>query len=460
MNRTADFKQFRETYPEFHYHNYTIHETPEAVELEFYFEIPGLAEFHPQLRLKKKNLSLKSLDSTVVENLVFHIGLIELISYWKSSCAPRVIIHCGRLDADQIAWWKKLYFYGLGELFYTNGIMADIKSFMEISCADNAPRLEYSEITDPSEGYITLIGGGKDSIVTLETLPLDHERDYCMIVNPKSVTRTCAELAGFDDAHVIEISRTIDSELLRLNKDGFINGHTPFSTMLAFVSYFVAFLTGRKYIAVSNESSANESNVCDLKVNHQYSKSFEFEQDFDHYAAEYLKAPVQYFSFLRPLNELQIAKIFARLEKYHSVFKSCNVGSKGETWVWCGHCAKCLFAFIILAPYLYPEKLVPIFGKDLFTDETLLKTFKELCGKGANKPFDCVGTFEEVNFAISQTIENLQTAGKKLPFLLSWYAENCELVDTNEDLTARYNLENNLAPEQNAALRAEVFRNV
>ena len=160
------------------------------------------------------------------------------------------------------------------------------------------------------------------------------------------------------------------------------------------------------------------------------------------------------------MNELQIAKIFARLEKYHSVFKSCNVGSKGETWVWCGHCAKCLFAFIILAPYLYPEKLVPIFGKDLFTDETLLKTFKELCGKGANKPFDCVGTFEEVNFAISQTIENLQTAGKKLPFLLSWYAENCELVDTNEDLTARYNLENNLAPEQNAALRAEVFRNV
>ncbi len=460
MNKLSEFNQFRTEYPEFHYYSYKISENNEAVKLEYHFGIPGLAEFHPQLSLKKKPLKLKSLDSELVQNLVFHIGLVELISYWKSSCAPKVIVHCGKLNPDQIAWWKKLYFYGLGELFYTNEIPAEMDTFMDIVCLNDAPEFIYDTPPDDSSGYIVLIGGGKDSIATLETLPLDRNRDYCMIVNPKPVTRQCAELAGFDDERVIEIQRTIDPELIQLNQHGFINGHTPFSTMLAFVSYFVAYLTGQKYTVVSNESSANESNVCGLKVNHQYSKSFEFEQDFDNYADRYLRAPVKYFSFLRPLNELQIAKIFARLEKYHPVFKSCNVGSKGENWVWCGHCAKCLFAFTILSPYLYPDKLTQIFGKDLFADGTLLPTFLQLLGKSDNKPFDCVGTFEEVNFAVSQTIENLRQTSEELPYLLQYYAKHYELADTSDDITTRYNHENFLDEAQNTALRNEVFRNV
>lgn len=61
------------------------------------------------------------------------------------------------------------------------------------------------------------------------------------------------------------------------------------------------------------------------KVNHQYSKTYEFENDFAEYSKKYLKANVKYFSFLRPLNEMQIAKIFSRYTKYHKVFKSCNV---------------------------------------------------------------------------------------------------------------------------------------
>lgn len=468
MTKTPTFHQLRETYPEFHYHSFAISETVSEIILQFHFSIPGLVDFHPETRLRKKSLPLKPLDSPIVQNLAFHIGLVELISYWKSSCAPKVIIHCGTLDEKQIAWWKKLYFYGLGELFYTNHIKTSLDDFMEIICDPSAPSFQYPEITTHSDGYIVLIGGGKDSIVTLETLDTDTRRDYCLIVNPKPVTRECAKLAGFSDDHVIELYRKIDPGLIELNQRGFINGHTPFSTMLAFTSYLVAYLIGQKYIVVSNESSANESNlVCsedpDLvcaKVNHQYSKSFEFEQDFTDYAKTYLRAPVTYFSFLRPLNELQIAKIFARLDKYHSVFKSCNVGSKGDTWVWCGHCAKCLFAFIILSPYLYPDRLIFIFHKDLFTDESLLTTFKELIGHGENKPFDCVGTFEEVNFAVSLTIQNLQQIGQDLPYLLQYYLDHYGLVDTSSDLTARYNTENFLTLEQNNLLRTEVFRNV
>lgn len=459
MNKASDFIKYRQTYPEFHYYNYYISEDETAIYLKYHFEISGLAEFHPEIKILKKSLSLRSIDNPIVKNLAFHIGLVELISYWKATCSPRVIIHCGQLDSDQIAWWKKLYFYGLGELFYTNGIKTTLEDFMQIKCLPETEAFNYAPDDTPAEGYIILIGGGKDSIVTLETLDIEPERDYCLIVNPKPVTRACAELAGFDDERVIEIYRTIDPALLELNHQDFINGHTPFSTMLAFVSYLVAYLTGKRYTVVSNESSANEANLACAKVNHQYSKSFEFEEDFDRYAERYLKAPVQYFSFLRPLNEVQIAKIFSRLEKYHPVFKSCNVGSKGEEWVWCGHCAKCLFAFTILSPYLYPERLIKIFGKDLFADETLLKTFLELLGKGENKPFDCVGTFEEVNFAVSRTIQNLQQTDQKLPFLLQYYLDHYPLVDTSDDLTLRYNTENRLTTDQNNLLRAEVFRN-
>lgn len=459
MDKSLLFKENRKQYKEFYYNSYLIKEDEEAIYLEYEFEIVNLTKFNPKLKIMKKEFNFKNIKSDYVENMVFHIGLIELISYWKSTCSPKVIIKCGYLTKEQIDWWKKLYFYGLGELFYTNKIETNIEDFMNIECKCREKAFNYNDIKDISEGYIVPIGGGKDSVVTLETLKIDKENDYCLIINPKPVTMECAKIAGFKNNNIIEIYRTIDKKLITLNEKGFINGHTPFSAMLAFVSYFVSYLLSKKYIALSNENSANESNVVGEKINHQYSKSFEFECDFGEYSNKYLKAPVKYFSFLRPLNELQIAKIFSRKEKYHKVFKSCNVGSKKEEWYWCCECAKCLFAYIILSPFLYKEKLVNIFGVDMFENKNLLKTFIELTGNGETKPFDCVGTFEEVNFAISKTIENIQNKNEQLPYLLEYYKDNYKMIDTTNDITRKYNDENNLTEKQNDILRKEVFFN-
>ena len=458
MDKSLQFIEYRNKYKEFYYNSYSISEDNEAIYLQYDFEIPGLSKFEPKLRILKKSLNFKDINSKYSQNMAFHIGLVELISYWKCACPPNVTIKCGYLNEEQIAWFKKLYFYGLGELFYTNNIKTNMQDFMNIKCINRINELEYEKIEDTSEGYIVPIGGGKDSVVTLEVLKVNKKKDYCLIINPKPVTLECAKIAGFEDRNIIEIYRTIDQNLIALNGQGFINGHTPFSSMLAFVSYFVAYLLGKKYVALSNENSANESNVVGQNINHQYSKSFEFECDFEEYSNKYLKAPVKYFSFLRPLNELQIAKIFARQEKYHSTFKSCNVGSKTIPWKWCCNCAKCLFAYIILSPYLYKDKLVSIFGEDMFEKESLLETLLELTGNGETKPFECVGTFEEVNFALSQTIQNLQKQGSTLPYLLKYYKDNFELVDLSLDITKRYNEENNLTEEQNNALRKEVFK--
>ena len=441
-------------YDTFIYDSYKVYYEDNKLKVDYHYVIENLEDFNTTLEIDESEIKNKNIDSNMLKYLAFHIGLVELLSYWKCVCSPKIVIKCGFLNEEQIRWWKKLYFYGLGELFYTNNIKTNLEDFVTIECPNNQNNTEYDKIRDEFNGYIVPVGGGKDSIVTLETLKLDKKNDYCLIVNPKPVTLKCAELAGFENDNIIEIYRTIDKNLLDLNKQGFINGHTPFSTMLAFVSYFVAYMLSKKYIALSNENSANESNVAGEKVNHQYSKSYEFECDFENYSDKYLKMPVKYFSFLRPLNELQIAKIFSKYEKYHSVFKSCNVGSKEKEWKWCLNCAKCLFAYIILSPYLYKEKLINIFGMDLFEKKELLKTFLELTGNGETKPFDCVGTFEEVNFAISKTINNQKS---ELPYLLQYYKDNYKLVDTSNDITIRYNEFNNLTKEQNEMLRKEVF---
>ena len=451
------FEEFRERYSEFYFNKYSITEDSQAIYLEYEFEIPNLTKFTPKTKILKKELKLKSIDNNYVKNMVFHIGLVELISYWKCTCSPKIIIKCGYLNEEQIMWWKKLYFYGLGELFYTNSIKTNINDFVTIKCTKSNNDIYYDAPNDVFSGYIVPIGGGKDSVVTLETLKLNKQNDYCLIVNPKPVTLECAKIAGFEDKNIVEIYRSIDKNIISLNEQGFINGHTPFSSLLSFLCYFVAYLLSKKYVALSNESSANESNVLGENVNHQYSKSYEFECDFEDYSEKYLKMPIKYFSFLRPLNELQIAKIFAKHEKYHSVFKSCNVGSKQLPWKWCLNCSKCLFAFIILAPYLYKEKLVEIFGEDLFQKKELLNTFIELTGNGKNKPFDCVGTFEEVNFAITKTILNIECQNNKLPYLLEYYKNNYGLVDISNNITMRYNDNNNLNKEQNDILRKEVF---
>lgn len=67
------------------------------------------------------------------------------------------------------------------------------------------------------------------------------------------------------------------------------------------------------------------------------------------------------------------------------------------------------------------------------------------------------GTFEEVNFAISKTIRNLEKDNKELPYLLKYYKKHYNLMDTTIDITKLYNEDNNLTEEQNDLLRKEVF---
>ena len=374
----------------------TVMRAEGKLSLAFDFSLDDRYFFRPTLEIPSRPFfDWDNIPDEQLQSLAFQIGMTELVSYWKIACPKRVVVKPYALTESQIAFWKKLYYNGLGEFLYLNTISVSEDDLMQLESVGNP---SFAKLDLPlEERTLVPIGGGKDSVVTLECLRKETPV-VPLIVNPRGATLNCVRTAGYGENDFIVIHRKLDPTMLKLNAEGYLNGHTPFSALLAFITVLVAFGSKSKYIALSNENSANESTVPGTNINHQYSKSIEFERDFRNYVAENLNDKVQYFSFLRPLSELQIAKLFAQSEAYHPVFRSCNVGSKTDSW--CGHCPKCLFTWIILSPFLSREKLTAIFGNDLMADESLLPVFEELNGTAAVKPFECVGTVEEVRACI------------------------------------------------------------
>ena len=421
------YLKFRKEYPRFFYRGYSTEETLNELKITYTFEIEGLSEFTPTWTFpKNENTQVKWNEDPLMKKMIFSLGMVELVSYWKITCSPQVVIEAGALNKDQILWWKDLYFNGLGEFFYVNKITeADQEGFMEMVCAlgeEVKEHHDYAKKQDTAgseKGVLVPVGGGKDSAVTLELLKSADVPVFAYIINPRGATIHTTESADLDADHVISVHRTLDKRMLQLNKEGFLNGHTPFSALVAFSTVIAARMAGLSYIALSNESSANESTVQGSTVNHQYSKSFKFETDFHCYQTDYLPGSAYYFSMLRPLSEFQIAKYFAKQKQYHAIFRSCNAGSKTDSW--CGHCPKCLFVYFILSPFLSREEVKEIFGTDMLEDETMQSTMEQLVGIQEEKPFECVGSRDEINTALVMTIDRLEKDGEKLPYLLKYY---------------------------------------
>ena len=413
------YETCRKTFPDFLYKGYTVLDTNEELQVTYHFETPGLSVFEPVWRFPKKDAEpLFPEQNRTLQEMLFSLGMVELISYWKISCPPKVLVSAGPLNQSQIRWWKDLYYLGLGEFFYTNHISAEPDSFMEL--VSDAPAFTGKDIPcTAEEGCLIPVGGGKDSACTIEMLKKSRHTLKTYIINPRGATLKTVEAAGFSMNDNISAKRTLDARMIALNKEGYLNGHTPFSALVAFSSLITAYLHGLRYIALSNESSANESTVAGSEVNHQYSKSFKCEQDFHSYEKTFIRSGIHYFSMLRPLSEFQIAKYFASIPAYHDVFRSCNAGSKQD--IWCGHCPKCLFVFLILSPFLSHDRLVEIFGTDMLNDQSMQDDFEKLIGIQSEKPFECVGSRDEVNTAVCQTIERMEKEGEPLPALLAWY---------------------------------------
>lgn len=389
------FEELRIKYPKFIYEDFKVEEINNELVCTFYFNIPGLVEFNPVMKFP---INRNDYDKELVNYLVFHIGLIELVSYFKCTCSFNVEIKAGYIDQDQINWFKKLYYYGLGEFMYVNNIDCKLEDLMSITCTSNR---KFSFNTNYNgSGNMLAIGGGKDSIVSLNLLKgMDN---LGVMINPKAPGIDACNKAGIN---YYGITRILDRKIIDINNQGYLNGHTPFSSLVAFTTFLAAYLNNKKYIVLSNEGSANEPTVLGTKINHQYSKTYEFECDFDSYTKKYFNIDIKYFSLLRPIKEIQIVYLFTKFREYFDIFKSCNVGSKSIPWKWCCNCPKCLFVYIMLEAFLSKEEVIDIFGSNVLDNKDLEKEFIELIGESETKPFECIGTIEEVRYAMNKIIE-------------------------------------------------------
>ncbi len=362
----------------------------------FYYEYEHGPEFVETLKLKHMT---NTIHEGALHHLLFNLHIALGISYWKAYCPPQIEIESGQLDKRQALFWELVYTQGLGEFYYTNDI--DFRELVKFPFHKNARANPYT-IETPGPSLIPL-GGGKDSLVSVHLLQQMDQPFETYSLNSYSIINK--QVRKIKNKHHC-INREISPELLKLNSDGVYDGHVPISMIYAFTALFQAAATGNPYIIVSNERSSNYGNVQHLgtEVNHQWSKSFQFEQLFQTYVRDYITPDITYFSLLRPLYEIRIAEIFSQKTKWHPLTTSCNANfsiTKKAKQAWCGHCPKCAFVFSVLAPFIPKENIVKIFNKNLINDETLFPLYQQLFGFGEQKPFECVGTPEEMIVAFA-----------------------------------------------------------
>jgi hypothetical protein len=508
----------RRKYPRFVYENFDWEISGKDLKISFDFRIEPNLKFKPTVIIKNIDKKrVEKIGDRVLDNLVFNLGLIELLSYWKATCSPEILIKTGYLsmkaspsspsstnlrfvsiNKEQIKypsvakggderkfidWWKDLIINGMGQFFYENKVDFRKSNFLKIKTSQIRVNQAIAKFTRTNlKKVLVPVGGGKDSVVTLEILKNAGMRINCFSLNPTDATQKIIKVAGCKDKFIVR--RETDPKLLELNRKGFLNGHTPFSAYLAFLSTLVAVIFGQKYIAFSNERSSNEGNVKYFGkiINHQYSKSFDFEKKFREYSKKYLSKNIEYYSFLRPLYEIQIAKLFSKYSKYFNTFLSCNEAYKTYSGQklptnpvqiasrlygarkWCGSCPKCLFVFTALYPFIEESELLKIFGKNLFKDKNLLPLILQLIGERKFKPFECVGTKKESLIAFYLALRSFRRRGvnRKPPTLLCFFEKRIlpkypNIEKESKKLMNSWNNQHNLPKEFEKILKTNII---
>jgi len=363
---------------------------------------------------EKLRLPVPCADSYEVEQILRSLHLALGISYYKLFL-PGQIIHPYKMDEEEANFWNDVWKNGLGEFLYVNKLPADrLAKFTP----QDGKQTEAPTNSNWKEAALLGIGGGKDSIVAGELLKsgnVDVEGFVLATGSNPGQAKAVAETMGVS---LSIIERTLDPLLLELNKrTDALNGHVPISLIFALVGSLLAASSGSKYVVVANEASASIPRVFigDTGVNHQWSKSLEFERLFQNHLSHNVSDELKYFSAVRPLNSVALSKLFSQHPEYLNVFTSDNsvfriASSAGPVQRWSDDSPKSLSSFILLAPWVEENKLVETFGKNFLDDSSLESLFFSLVGVEGDQPLDCVGTVDELKASLNSCFkQNLFT---------------------------------------------------
>ncbi len=356
---------------------------------------------------------LEGARANAVEQALRLLHLIAGVSYYKAAVPPEIRIESYAIDADAAALLTLIYENGLGEFAYRNGL--DLHGKISFPIADvggaSAPTAVGVEAEAPPATALGLrrhalvaIGGGKDSLVSIEALRSAGVEQTVTWIGNSQLIAACAARTGLP---TLNLGRALAPELFELNRQGAYNGHIPVTVVNSAILVLAALLQGVDQVVFSNERSASYGSVIPGtgEVNHQWSKGWACEQAFGGYVQKHVAADLHYYSLLRPLSELAVARQFAKSDRYDAHFSSCNRNFHilGERPVnrWCGVCPKCHFVFLALAPFMPKPRLVRIFGRNLLDDASQAGGFDALLEFQDHKPFECVGEGQESRAAMA-----------------------------------------------------------
>ncbi len=350
----------------------------------------------------------ETIDIETIKSFVFPISIALGISYYKLFPTKNIIVEKGFLDWEAKNFWKTFYTLGLGEFFFRNNISpVGLANFVS-----NSDKTYQKASFLPEEKAIVPVWGWKDSIVTLEKVHSAWIKMDLFTFGKDNPIYHDMERISWENR--LFVKRKLSPNLFACNEAWYYNGHVPITGIISFILTFVAYLYGYKYIVFSNEYSANFWNIDDfwgIEINHQYSKSLAFENDFRQYVTNYISDDIIYFSMMRPYYEVNILKQFSTsAKKYFPFFTSCNrnfhlLETAPREKRWCLECPKCAFTFACLHPFLTSEEMNLIFGGDMYADTKNIPLFRELAGVSGHKPFECVGTNEEILWSMKNSTQ-------------------------------------------------------
>jgi len=385
--------------------------------------------------------ALEGARAEAVEQALRLLHLVAGVSYYKAAVPEDIRIDGYGIDADTATLLEDVYLHGLGEFAYRNGL--DLHGRIRFPCsarphppsghlppqageggggpddgrepATSFPRTagegaRRADGGNPAaslhlrEHALVAIGGGKDSLVSIEALrAAGIEQTVCWIGGSQLIA-ACAARTGLP---TLNIGRQLAPELFEYNRQGAYNGHIPVTAINSAILAFAAVLLDANQVVFSNERSASYGSIIEGtgEVNHQWSKGWAFEQAFAAHLRRSVAADLGYYSLLRPLSELAVARQFARIDRYDAHFSSCNrnfhlLGER-PTSRWCGVCPKCHFVFLALAPFMPKPRLVGIFGRNLLDDAGQVPGYDALMEYRDHKPFECVGEARESRAAMA-----------------------------------------------------------
>ncbi|WP_031373284.1 UDP-N-acetyl-alpha-D-muramoyl-L-alanyl-L-glutamate epimerase [Lysobacter antibioticus] len=349
--------------------------------------------------------ALAGARQVAVERALRLLHLIAGVSYYKAAVPETIRIDSYAIDAGTAALLELIYVNGLGEFAYRNGLNLHGKIRFPV---DAAPADAKAGPLGLKPHALVAIGGGKDSLVSIEALRTLGVEQTVTWIGGSQLIAACAQRT---DLPTLNLGRALAPQLFELNRQGAYNGHIPVTVVNSAIMVLAALLHGVDQVVFSNERSASYGSLIEGtgEVNHQWSKGWACEQAFGDYVQNQVAADLHYYSLLRPLSELAVARQFARTDRYDTHFSSCNrnfhiLGERPASR-WCGVCPKCHFVFLALAPFMPKPRLVGIFGRNLLDDAAQTDGFDALLEYRNHKPFECVGEGRESRAAMAALAE-------------------------------------------------------